>query len=91
MTHYGVFFAKDGKVEYWIGRDERGHCFAEFSMGQEAIGRWLNEELGEDLPRIDRLCEAIARLQRGEIGFHGFVGPPCAYRPRQMSGPPGGA
>lgn len=53
-------------MDYTVGRDELGRYFAEFSMGQEAIGRWLSEELGHDLERLDRLLEAVDQLRRRE-------------------------
>ncbi|MFC6671239.1 YacL family protein [Marinobacterium aestuariivivens] len=54
-------------MDYTVGRDELGRYFAEFSMGQEAIGRWLSEELGSDLPSLEQLLETIAGLQQRQL------------------------
>ncbi len=54
-------------VDYTLGRDETGRHFAEFSMGHEALGRWLSDELGTDLSRIDHLLDTLARLQQRSL------------------------
>lgn len=50
-------------MEYTFGRDDIGRYFAEFSMGHEAFGRWLSEELGHDRPKLDALLLTIDALQ----------------------------
>lgn len=54
-------------MDYTVGRDELGRCFAEFSMGQEAFGRWLAEELGENPTLLGQVLEAIGHLQDRRI------------------------
>ncbi|GGO88717.1 hypothetical protein GCM10011348_44820 [Marinobacterium nitratireducens] len=50
-------------MDYTLGRDELGRCFAEFSMGQEAFGRWLAEELGENATLLNQVLDAVGGLQ----------------------------
>lgn len=50
--------------EFVAGAD--GRLVAKLSMGQEAIGHWINDELGTDLARLDSMLSAIGRLQQGE-------------------------
>lgn len=54
-------------MDYTIGRDELGRCFAQLSMGQEAFGTWLAEELGEDGPLLKRIIEAVDQLSSRRI------------------------
>ncbi|MCF1426848.1 MAG: YacL family protein [Shewanella sp.] len=44
-----------------------GSVLALFSMGHEALGRWLSEELGEDKSKLVAVLQAIAELQAGEL------------------------
>jgi len=55
-------------VDFTVGRDELGRCFAEFSMGQEAFGRWLADELGEDSIQLRRIFDAVEQLRERRIG-----------------------
>ena len=60
--------------EFVAGAD--GRLVAKLSMGQEAIGHWINDELGTDLARMDNMLSAIGRLQQGEeeqLRFQGQV------------------
>ncbi|UTW11323.1 YacL family protein [Marinobacterium rhizophilum] len=54
-------------MEYTFGRDDIGRYFAEFSMGHEAFGRWLNEELGQDPQRLEQLLSVIEQLHNRQI------------------------
>jgi hypothetical protein len=54
-------------VEYTFGRDDTGRYFAEFSMGHEAIGRWLCEELGQNKEQLEQLLDAIGQLQQHRL------------------------
>lgn len=40
---------------------------AKFSMGHEAIGRWLTEELGKNRDAIETLLQTIAKIEKNEI------------------------
>ena len=55
-------------MDFTVGRDELGRCFAEFSMGQEAFGRWLAEELGEDRVQLQRILDAVGQLRERRMG-----------------------
>lgn len=54
-------------MEYTFGRDDIGRYFAEFSMGHEAIGRWLCEELGQDQKQLQQLLDTIGQLQQRQL------------------------
>lgn len=54
-------------MEYTFGRDDIGRYFAEFSMGHEAFGRWLSEELGQERQRLEQLLDAIEQLRNRQI------------------------
>jgi len=54
-------------VDYTFGRDDAGRYDAEFSMGHEAIGRWLCEELGQDKAQLEQLLDAIGQLQQRRL------------------------
>lgn len=53
-------------MEYEFIRGLDGQARARLAMGQEVFGRWLSEELGGDLVRIEALLASIDALQRGE-------------------------
>ncbi|WP_409421093.1 YacL family protein [Pseudaeromonas sp. ZJS20] len=53
-------------MEYEFIRDTQGRLKAKVAMGQEVFGRWLSEELGADLPRLEALLADIAALEAGE-------------------------
>ncbi|NVK41925.1 MAG: YacL family protein [Oceanospirillaceae bacterium] len=55
-------------MDFTVGRDGFGRCFAELSMGQEAFGRWLADELGEDAGQLQRILDAIGQLRDRRIG-----------------------
>ncbi len=40
---------------------------AKFSMGHEAVGRWLTEELGKNRDSIEALLQTITKIEKNEI------------------------
>jgi len=53
-------------MDYEFLRDERGHHSARLSMGHEALGAWLTEELGTDLMLGETILAELAALRAGE-------------------------
>ncbi|OEE34409.1 YacL family protein [Vibrio ordalii] len=41
-----------------------GSYYCSFSMGHEIIGRWLQEEISNDLPKIDQVIALMAASKR---------------------------
>lgn len=55
-------------MEYEFRRDtSTGALLANFSMGQEVLGFWFVEELGECPEKHDEICQAIAKLQVNQL------------------------
>lgn len=54
-------------MDYEFTLDEYSQPVAKFSMGHEAIGRWLTEELGESEQKIDQLISIIEQVGSQEI------------------------
>jgi uncharacterized protein YacL (UPF0231 family) len=58
-------------MDYQFTRDLNAQAIAEFSMGAEAMGRWFNEELGDNPIKIAELLDVIKKLQQKDITkFH---------------------
>lgn len=57
-------------MDYEFRRDLYGHYQAELSMGHEALGLWLSEELGTDLVLAKNLLNKIEQLQKTEYWEH---------------------
>ncbi|WP_461535412.1 YacL family protein [Spongorhabdus nitratireducens] len=53
-------------MEYQFRRDLFGRADATFSMGHEAIGSWLLEEVGTRQSKISELLNVIANLKEGQ-------------------------
>lgn len=53
-------------MEYEFRRDVADRVVAEFSMGHEAVGHWLNEEIKGDLAILERVEQTAAALKGGE-------------------------
>ena len=51
-----------------------GSFVAEFSMGQEALGFWFVEELGDSLEKYEAICQGIAKLQSNQLKHWRLVG-----------------
>jgi uncharacterized protein YacL (UPF0231 family) len=54
-------------MDYDFSLDEYDKPIAEFSSGFEALGRWINEEVGSDQQRIDELLDVIEQLHQKRI------------------------
>jgi uncharacterized protein len=51
-------------MEYEFQRNtSTGALLADFSMGQEVLGFWFVEELGESSEKYHAICQAITKLQ----------------------------
>lgn len=51
-------------MDYEFFRNITGQVRAKFSMGHEAIGYWLNEEVNGDLTLISQITDAAQQLQQ---------------------------
>ena len=54
-------------MDYEFSLDEYDRPIAEFSMGFEALGRWLSEELGNDQLLIEELLDIIQQLEQQRV------------------------
>lgn len=52
----------DSAMDYEFRRDPFGGYRARFSMGHEAIGQWLIDEVGKDEEKLDELFAIIDQL-----------------------------
>lgn len=66
--------ALEKAMDYEFTLDEYDRPIAEFSMGFEALGRWLTEELGADQHNIDDLLDIIIQLEQKRIGSRQLFG-----------------
>jgi uncharacterized protein YacL (UPF0231 family) len=57
-------------MDYEFRRDMYGRYKAEFSMGHEALGLWLTEELAGNSGLIQNLIEKIVQLQTQKAWDH---------------------
>ncbi|AWH88054.1 YacL family protein [Limnobaculum parvum] len=53
-------------MDYELRIDVTGQVFASFSMGHEAIGHWLNEEVEGNLALLDEVELAIQQVRGSE-------------------------
>ena len=63
-------------MDYEFIREPDGRLKAYLSMGHEAVGHWLNDEMGSQLSLMQEVLADIDALQRGEqetISRHGTV------------------
>lgn len=61
-------------MDYEFTLDEYDRPIAEFSMGFEALGRWLTEELGSEQHNIDDLLDIIIQLEQKRINSRQLFG-----------------
>ena len=62
-------------MEYEFQRNTlTGTLVADFSMGQEALGFWFVEELGECSEKYEAICQVIAKLQLNQLKHWHMVG-----------------
>ncbi|MFT7234507.1 MAG: hypothetical protein ACI9QV_000069 [Methylophagaceae bacterium] len=62
-------------MEYEFQRNTlTGALKADFSQGQEILGFWLVEELGECLEKYETLCQGITKLQSNQLKNWSLVG-----------------
>ncbi len=54
-------------MDYDFTRDIYGNVCAEFSMGHEAIGSWLSEEVGNKKALISEIISAVEQLKARQI------------------------
>lgn len=52
-------------MEYEFTKDAGGTPVADFSMGHEAVARWLTDELGSNPQRCMKLLEQIENIENG--------------------------
>lgn len=53
-------------MDYEFRHDIGGQVVAVFSMGHEAVGHWLNEEVNGDLALVAQIEQAAAELKGSE-------------------------
>ncbi|WP_024871349.1 YacL family protein [Tolumonas lignilytica] len=56
-------------MDHEFVRDIEGRCLARLSMGHEAFGFWLTDELGVDISQCNELLKTTARLLHGGDDF----------------------
>lgn len=61
-------------MDFQFKKDILGQPVASFSMGHEAIGRWLTDELGSNLIHTQNLIDLIIKVEQSEIGFREITG-----------------
>jgi uncharacterized protein YacL (UPF0231 family) len=61
-------------MDYELTRDIYGRPQARLSMGHEALGLWLSEEVGVDQPLILGLMEKVTQLQHHRCVEHKHSG-----------------
>lgn len=61
-------------MDYQFKKDLYGQPIAKFSMGHEAIGRWLSDELSNNQPIIQKLIDLISQIENGRVGFREING-----------------
>ena len=61
-------------MDYQFKRDILGLPIAKFSMGHEAVGRWLTDELAGNKVRILSLIDIIEKIEQSKIGFRELTG-----------------
>jgi uncharacterized protein YacL (UPF0231 family) len=62
-------------MEYEFQRSTlTGALVADFSVGQEILGFWFVEELGECSEKYEAICEVIAKLQLNQLKHWQVVG-----------------
>lgn len=57
-------------MDYELSRDIYGRHQAQLSMGHEALGLWLTEEVGTDQGLISELLEKVKQLKNRECWEH---------------------
>lgn len=70
-------------MDYEFTFDDIGRPVAKLSMGAEAVGRWLSEDLGSDKGRIDQLLGIIGQLEQRKISQHQESGTEFVLRMNQ--------
>lgn len=53
-------------MDYEFLRDVTGQVIVRFSMGHEAMGHWINEELNGDFNLLDRIEDAAVAVKGSE-------------------------
>ena len=61
-------------MDYQFKKDLFGQPIAKFSMGHEAIGRWLSDELSNNQAAIQHLIDLVTQIESGHVGFREFNG-----------------
>lgn len=62
-------------MEYEFQRNTlTGALLADFSMGQEILGFWFVEELGECAEKYEMICQIIAKLQNNQLEHWNLTG-----------------
>ncbi len=62
-------------MEYEFQRNTlTGALVADFSVGQEVLGFWFVEELGECSEKYDAICQSIEQLQLNQLKNWQLVG-----------------
>ena len=62
------------RMDFKFKKNIYGQSTAIFSMEHEVIGRWLNDEIYENQPKISEILILIEKLEQGRIGFKEIIG-----------------
>lgn len=54
-------------MDYEFNIDNQGQAVASFSMGHEAIGRWLTDELGSNNAKIEELLDIVEKHEQKHL------------------------
>ena len=54
-------------MDYEFRYNSQNLPVAEFSMGHEAIGRWITDELGDSIAKIQELLSVIEQIENAQL------------------------
>lgn len=57
-------------MDYQFKRDIYGNPIAKISMEQELFGRWITDDLGSNLNRVEQFISIICQIEVGQRGYY---------------------
>jgi uncharacterized protein YacL (UPF0231 family) len=67
-------YLKESPVDYEFENNYLGRPTAKFSMGHEAFGLWLTEDLSNDIILVDKILSSIAEIENKTVVRKNFQG-----------------
>ncbi len=67
-------------MEFEFVRDVTGELRAHFSLGSEAVGAWLMEEVGDSQTALQSVLAAIGKVRSGELREYRLAGSEYSLR-----------